>query len=114
MTKGGAIFINADLRDLPTYSNLIESPLVELALADVALARDGRIKIPVEVYERFQRADLFAMAAQHVSGTKVYDLHRPENPVAKTYAGQILTKSGVLELSTSTKKSSAEVARVGV
>ena len=61
LTKGGQLFVEADLRDLPSYDNLIENPLVELALADIALARDGRIKIPTEIYERFQRINLFAI-----------------------------------------------------
>ncbi|MBR1805851.1 MAG: DUF2313 domain-containing protein [Selenomonadaceae bacterium] len=114
LTKGGGLTINADLRDLPTYENIIESPFVELALADIALARDGRFKIPVEVYERYQRANLFMMAAQHVSGSKVYDLHRPENLVVKRHVGQILESIGVKTIQPSTKKSTSQIARIGI
>lgn len=114
LTKGGGLIVNADLRDLPTYDNLIENPFVELALADIALARDGRIKIPVEVYERYQRANLFAMAATHINGTKVYDLHRPENLVVKRHVGQILEQIGVKTIQPSTKKSASQILRVGV
>ncbi len=114
LTKGGGLIVNADLRDLPTYENIIESPLVELALADIALARDGRIKIPVEVYERYQLAELFTAAAHHLGGKKVYDLHRPENPVAKLYVGQILENIGIKAIYPTTKKSAAQILRVGI
>ena len=113
LTKSGGLTINANLRDLPTYDNLIESPFVELALADIALARDGRIKIPVEVYERYQRANLFTAAIQHIGGKKIYDLHRPENPVSKVHVGQILESIGIKTIYPSTKKSTAQILRVG-
>ena len=113
LTKSGGLTINANLRDLPTYDNLIESPFVELALADIALARDGRIKIPVEVYERYQRANLFTAAIQHIGGKKIYDLHRPENPVSKVHVGQILESIGIKTIYPSTKKSTSQILRVG-
>ena len=113
LTKGGGLIVNADLRDLPTYENIIESPLVELALADIALARDGRFKIPVEVYERYQRANLFTAAAQYLGGKKVYDLHRPENPVVTRHVGQAMSLLGDKAIHTTTKKSAAQVLHIG-
>ena len=95
LTKGGALFIEADLSDLPLYQNIIESPFVELAMADIALARDGRIKIPVEVYERFQRIETFVMALQNLNGSKVYSLHQPEDIFNKHYAAQAFFEGGL-------------------
>ena len=113
LTKSGGLTIHADLSDLPKYDNLIESPFVELALADIALARDGRFKVPVEVYERYQRAEFFMAAAQYLGGSKVYDLHRPENPKINMHVGQALEVRGDKTIHPSTKKSTLQTVRVG-
>ena len=111
LTKGGQLFVEADLRDLPSYDNLIENPLVELALADIALARDGRIKIPTEIYERFQRINLFAGTAHRSTGTKIYSLHRPENQKLVSQVGQILIENGLKSISTSTVRKFGHIGR---
>lgn len=113
LTKGGGLIVDADLRDLPRYEDIIESPLVDLALADIALARYGRIPVPVEVYEREQVADLFASAAHWILGNKVYGLHYPENPVSKVHVGQYLENVGVKTVKPETSRRESQIVHVG-
>ena len=70
LVRGGGITIEADLRDMPTYADIMESGIADLLIADVGLARPGRIQIPTETLDEAHRINLFTAAGHAIIGDK--------------------------------------------
>ena len=94
LVRGGGLTINAYMGDLPTYEDIIESAIADLLIADWGIARDGEVKIPVEVYDRAYSVRLYQGAALSVTGDKNISLPKPADVEQKIFTGNAFAKLG--------------------
>lgn len=94
LKKIGRIVIGADESQLPSLRHYIESPLVELLLADVGLTRYARKSFPVLTFDRTQEAKTFVGLGNAVFGQKVLDLSPPRDQLTKNFIGQAINLVG--------------------
>ena len=98
LVRGGEIIINAYAGDLPTYEDIMESPIADLLIADWGITRGGEVKLPVETLEESYAIRLFTNAAVHVTGDKNITLPKPADVEQKIFTGNTLAKLGEVQI----------------
>lgn len=113
--RGGSRTINADLSDLPTYDDLIESGIADLLIADVGIARPGRIQMPVEHFDEVLKLPLYAGVVETRNGSREIGLARPPDQLIKLHAGLVEVKRGerVINIDTNRNVVGKNILRVG-
>ena len=104
LLRGGEVTINADLRDLPTYEDLIENPIADLLIADVGIVRGGEFEFDVETLEKFYRSNIFSGAVLHLTGEREAGLTKPKNAAQKFFIGDALGRFGTIKIAPSTER----------
>lgn len=98
LIHAGEIIIDADARDFPDKSHIIESPIADLLIADIGLPRLGELTATIETFEKYQQAKIFAGVGLEVTGNKIFDMSRPRDEEAKLFAGTALSFDGTIDI----------------
>ena len=104
LIRGGSIIINADMRDLRTYDDIIESGIADLLISDVGLVRDGEIPLRIETYDTVHKTNFYTGIALDVSGIKALTLPKPTTEPVRLFANVVDLRQGEISIATDTTR----------
>ena len=94
LIRGGELLVEADLRDLPDYSDIRESGIADLLIADFGIARLGEMVPLAQTYDPVYKQNFYVGCVNLIDGNKTLNLNKPQDQKIKLGVKTIELRQG--------------------